>query len=62
MVLMACRGHFRFDIAEMRQSIFFITGTDTGVGKTVLTVLLARYLRERGVNVGGAQTGLFRRT
>jgi dethiobiotin synthetase len=35
----------------MRQSLFYITGTDTGVGKTVLTVLLARYLRERGVNV-----------
>jgi dethiobiotin synthetase len=29
----------------------FITGTDTGVGKTVLTALLARFLRERGVNV-----------
>ena len=47
---MACRGHFRFDVAEMKRSLFFITGTDTGVGKTVLTVLLARYLRERGVN------------
>ena len=30
---------------------FFITGTDTGVGKTVLTTLLAAYLRERGVKV-----------
>jgi dethiobiotin synthetase len=30
---------------------FFITGTDTGVGKTVLTALLAQFLRERGVNV-----------
>ena len=30
--------------------IIFITGTDTGVGKTVLTALLARFLRERGVN------------
>jgi len=29
----------------------FITGTDTGAGKTVLTALLARFLRERGVNV-----------
>ncbi|HEY2329734.1 MAG TPA: dethiobiotin synthase, partial [Verrucomicrobiae bacterium] len=28
---------------------FFITGTDTGVGKTVLTALLAQFLRERGV-------------
>src|SRR5450631_4319787 len=31
--------------------IIFITGTDTGVGKTVLTALLARFLRGRGVNV-----------
>lgn len=29
---------------------FFITGTDTGVGKTVLTALLVRYWRESGVN------------
>jgi dethiobiotin synthetase len=34
----------------MRRTIF-ITGTDTGGGKTVLTALLARFLRERGVNV-----------
>ena len=32
------------------QGIYFITGTDTGVGKTVLTTLLARDLREHGVN------------
>jgi dethiobiotin synthetase len=31
--------------------IFFITGTDTGAGKTVLTALLAAFLRERGVSV-----------
>jgi len=30
--------------------MFFITGTDTGVGKTVLTALLTRFLRERGVH------------
>jgi len=30
---------------------FFITGTDTSVGKTVLTALLTRFLREGGVNV-----------
>ncbi|MGA2281782.1 MAG: dethiobiotin synthase [Verrucomicrobiota bacterium] len=34
----------------MKRTMFFITGTDTGVGKTVLTALLARHLRERGVN------------
>ena len=34
----------------MKQT-FFITGTDTGVGKTVLTTLLTRFLRERGSNV-----------
>ena len=33
----------------MRQT-FFITGTDTGVGKTVLTVLFTRFLRARGVS------------
>jgi len=30
--------------------MLFITGTDTGVGKTVLTALLTRFLREKGVN------------
>lgn len=30
----------------------FITGTDTGVGKTIVTATLARILRLRGVNVG----------
>ncbi len=29
----------------------FVTGTDTGVGKTVVTGLLGRFLAERGVNV-----------
>jgi dethiobiotin synthetase len=33
----------------MKQTLF-ITGTDTGVGKTVLTVLLVKFLRERGGN------------
>ena len=33
----------------MAQTIF-ITGTDTGVGKTVLTALLVQFLRARGVN------------
>ena len=30
----------------------FITGTDTGVGKTIVAAVLARVLRLRGVNVG----------
>ena len=34
----------------MKQTTFFITGTDTGAGKTLLTALLVRHLRERGVN------------
>ena len=33
------------------KQILFITGTDTGAGKTVLTSLLAQFLRSRGVNV-----------
>jgi dethiobiotin synthetase len=33
------------------KSTFFITGTDTGVGKTVLTALLAQFLRTRNVKV-----------
>ncbi len=33
------------------QQIIVITGTDTGVGKTVLTAWLAAHLRERGVRV-----------
>lgn len=35
----------------MRRSVFFITGTDTGVGKTVFAALLTRHLRARGVRV-----------
>ena len=34
----------------MKRTTFFITGTNTGVGKTMLTALLTRHLRERGVN------------
>jgi dethiobiotin synthetase len=37
----------------MKQT-FFITGTDTGVGKTVLTALLVKFLRERGPACGTA--------
>jgi dethiobiotin synthetase len=35
----------------MTRATLFITGTDTGVGKTALTALFARYLHERGVRV-----------
>jgi dethiobiotin synthetase len=35
----------------MRRRILFITGSDTGVGKTVLTALVARHLRQRGISV-----------
>jgi len=37
----------------MKQTLF-ITGTDTGAGKTVLTALLTRFLRERGPACGTA--------
>ena len=30
--------------------IIFVTGTDTGVGKTLLTASLLHYLRQAGVN------------
>ncbi|MFZ1074561.1 MAG: dethiobiotin synthase [Verrucomicrobiia bacterium] len=33
------------------KQVFFVTGTDTGAGKTVLASLLARFLREHGANV-----------
>jgi dethiobiotin synthetase len=32
------------------EQTYYITGTDTGVGKTVLTALFTRYLREQGVS------------
>ncbi|HEU6447332.1 MAG TPA: dethiobiotin synthase [Verrucomicrobiae bacterium] len=39
----------RFYIGKLKQ-IIFITGADTGVGKTVFTGLLVSYLRKRGLN------------
>ena len=39
--------------APRKAKIIFITGTDTGVGKTVLTVLLLRHLRQNGVRAIG---------
>ena len=35
----------------MEKKAIFITGTDTGVGKTLVTGLLARYLSVKGINV-----------
>lgn len=37
--------------SRMIGQIFFITGTDTGIGKTVLAALLTRYLRTQGLRV-----------
>ena len=37
---------------EKPGSAIFITGTDTGVGKTMVTAALARHFRSRGLNVG----------
>lgn len=31
---------------------FFVTGTDTGVGKTIIACGLAAVLKEKGMNVG----------
>jgi len=42
--------HSRSNVAGTVRTTFFITGTDTGTGKTVLTALLTRYLREGGIN------------
>jgi dethiobiotin synthetase len=36
----------------MRSKGIFVTGTDTGVGKTIVAAAIARYLRDQGVNVG----------
>lgn len=36
----------------MRREIIFVTGSDTGVGKTVVSGLLARFLKEKGIDVG----------
>ncbi len=35
----------------MKINAIFVTGTDTGVGKTVVTGLLARFLKEKGYRV-----------
>ena len=35
----------------------FITGTDTGVGKTIVAAMLARLLRMRGLSCRGDEAG-----
>ncbi len=37
----------------MKSAILFVTGSDTGVGKTVLATLLTRHLLEQGFRVAG---------
>lgn len=37
---------------DVRPAGLFVTGTDTGVGKTLVTAGLAHALRERGINTG----------
>lgn len=36
----------------MRPKGIFVTGTDTGVGKTIVAAGIARYLHDRGIRVG----------
>lgn len=36
---------------DLKKLIYFISGIDTGVGKTVITGLLAKQLKNKGVNV-----------
>ncbi len=33
--------------------ILFVTGTDTGIGKTVFTVMVVKYMRAHGINAAG---------
>ncbi len=45
------RSKLKHSILDTMPLNLFVTGTDTDVGKTVLTVLLTRTLRERGTDV-----------
>jgi len=38
--------------ADIAQRLVFVTGTDTGVGKTTVTAAIARLLHQHGVDVG----------
>ena len=37
---------------ELKKKAIFVTGTDTGVGKTIVAAVIARLLRNRGISVG----------
>jgi len=39
-------------VADSAGRLIFVTGTDTGVGKTVVTAALARHFSKRGISVG----------
>src|SRR6185295_14121252 len=40
-------------MASLKSSGLFVTGTDTGVGKTLVACALIRLLRERGIDAVG---------
>jgi dethiobiotin synthetase len=37
---------------EMKNKAIFVTGTDTGVGKTIVAAVIARLLKNKGLSVG----------
>jgi dethiobiotin synthetase len=49
--LLRDRTRFVLGLGMAKRGILFVTGTDTGVGKTVATCLLTRALRASGVRV-----------
>jgi dethiobiotin synthetase len=50
-VLESLSNRSLYSMPPVKHPVLFITGTDTGVGKTVLACLVTRYLREAGVRV-----------
>jgi len=46
------RGGFRIAFPGLKKLILFITGTDTGIGKTVLASAIVAHLRRKGLAVG----------
>ena len=45
-------GGFRVAFQGLKKLLLFITGTDTGIGKTVLAATLVAHLRRKGLAVG----------